>query len=170
MGPPSAASPGPVPRGIPAARADADARRGRIPGGTAPRTPREARPRSPSYLPGVVEVAVDVAADPAAETGVVAVVVVPVADDVVGVVLVDEALVDVVPVGVVVDADVPVVEVPGVGVVVVAPVEVEFDLGGFVSSPLDRSALSISCCTACTCAATAAGVPPAPSTGSAFSC
>jgi hypothetical protein len=46
--------------------------------------------------------------------------VVPVVDDVVGVVLVDEALVDVVPVGMVVEGDVVVVEVLGAGVVVVA--------------------------------------------------
>lgn len=64
---------------------------------------------------------------------------------------------------------------PDAGVVVVDPGVVDVDvlgleLGGFVSRPLLWSAVSISCCTVATCEATAAGVPPAPSEGSAFSC
>lgn len=66
------------------------------------------------------------------------------------------------------------VEVLGAGVVVddVDPpvVDVLFELGGLASRPLDFSADSISCCTAPTSEATALGVPPAPSAGSAFSC
>src|SRR5205807_7139918 len=85
-----------------------------------------------------------------------------------------------VPVGVVevvgedvVDVDEDVDVLGGAGVVDDVPpalVDVELDAGGFVSSPLDCSALSISCCTVATWEATAAGVPLAPSEGSAFSC
>ena len=75
-------------------------------------------------------------------------------------------------VGVVGTVGVVVVPVP-VDVVPVPsdPVDVVLDAdGGFVSRPLLCSALSISCCTTATSEATAAGVPPAPSAGNAFSC
>jgi hypothetical protein len=54
--------------------------------------------------------------------------------------------------------------------VVVAAVVVVVDVvGGFATWPLSASAVSISFCTVATVAATAAGVPPAPSCGSASS-
>lgn len=130
------------------------------------------------YPPGV-ELVVDVV--PVGVVLVLVVVVVPV------VVLVDDGvvlcvLVPVVPVplgvldvpdeGVVLVLDG--VEVPGAGVVVedvgLALVEVLLELGGLASRPLLLSVESISCCTAATDEATALGVPPAPSAGSAFSC
>jgi hypothetical protein len=144
--------------------------------------PIRALERAGVYPPGVVLV-VDVPA------GVVLVVVPAIGLEVVGVVDVGLevaegvvlVLVDVVPLGVVglevleggagtVDG----VDVVGAGVVVDDVgddvVEVLLELGGLVSSPLFCSAESISCCTVVTSAATAAGVPAAPSAGSAFSC
>ena len=108
--------------------------------------------------------------------GVVAVPVLVVPVDV-GVVL-GLVLVGVVPLGVVepdagvVDEE-PEVDVFGAGVVVeevVAVLDVLLELGGLATSPLDFSAESISCCTVPTSVAIAAGVPAAPSAGSAFSC
>ena len=111
---------------------------------------------------GVVAVPVDVVpVDVGPVLGLVLAGVVPVGDVLLGVVEPEP------------EAGVVEVDVPGAGVVVddvVAVVDVLAELGGLASRPLDFKAVSISCCTAPTSAATAAGVPAAPSAGSAFSC
>jgi hypothetical protein len=120
----------------------------------------------------VVDVAVDVAVD----VGAVVVVDVVGPDDFV--VVVGGGLDVVVVAGLVVLGALDgVVDVDGVGVVVedvgepLAVVDVDPEaVGGLASSPLLCSADWTSCCTVATWEATAAGVPPAPSAGSAFSC